>query len=44
MEQEQQHVSTAEQVREMDAACGSYHALLLTLVSVRIAEEDGRRE
>ena len=40
MYEEQQRVSTAEQVREMDAACVSYHALLLTPVAVCIAEED----
>jgi hypothetical protein len=37
-------VSTAMQVRQMHAACVSYDALLLNLVSLRMAEEDARRE
>jgi hypothetical protein len=42
--QERQRVSPAEQVREMHATRASYDALLLNLVSVRISEEDARRE
>ncbi len=34
----------AEQVREMDAARASYDARLPNLVSVRMTEEDARRE
>ncbi len=37
-------VSTATQVREMHAARASYDACLSNLVSVRMAEEDARRE
>jgi hypothetical protein len=37
-------VSNAEQVREMHAARASYDARLPNLVSVRMAEEDARRE
>ncbi len=37
-------VSRAEQVREMHAARASYDARLPDLVSVRIDEEDARRE
>ena len=39
-----QCVLTAQQVREMHAARASYHARLPDLVSLRIAEEDARRE
>ncbi len=44
MRQERQRVSTAEQVREMNAARASYDARLPNLVSVRMAEENARRE
>ena len=43
MEQERPFVSTVEQVRS-DAAGAACHALLPNLVSVRISEEDARRE
>jgi hypothetical protein len=43
-EQMRQRVSTAEQVREMDAARAWYDARLPNLVSVRMTEEDARRE
>ncbi len=41
---ERQGVSTAEQVREMHAARASHDARLPYLVSLRMAEEDARRE
>ena len=41
---ERQRVSPAEQVREMHAARVSHDALLPDLVSLRIGEEDARRE